>query len=299
MLVLSRKKNESIVINNDIKIENPPDVTASSYQEQDRINMDFDELVGMFSGSSVGSNRSMNETVGGMKLLAGDADSLTEYPLMIFMITWVIPVLKQVLRLEQHYESDPAILQLMGEELQVWQKHGIDRVTDRWIQGSMNIQVAANFGASNPEQRIQRLALGFGIIFQMAPALAQRMDAEHFAKEVLGALGYQGVDSFFPKQKPDMPGQMPTDDKGQLTEQDQGKMDQEQGQHQDDMQHRQAELNFKIQQHYEQLEERAQERLLKEQISQQQFDEKMARIRTDRQTAVDEMKIKLREGSGI
>lgn len=284
---------------NDVRLEAPPDVTASAYQEQDRINADFDELVGMFSASSVGSNRQMNETVGGMKLLAGDADALTEYPLMIFMITWVIPVLKQLVRLEQHYESDPALLQLMGEDLQLWQKHKIDRVTDKWIQGSMNIQVAASFGAANPEQRIQRLALGFGIIFQMAPALAQRMDAEYFAKEVLGALGYQGVDSFFPKQRPDMPGQMPTEDKGQLTESEQAKLDQDFELRQEELRHKDMELQFKIQQHYDEMENKEMERRLKGEISDKQLLETLERLKVDRQNKVDEMKIKLREGTGI
>ena len=174
---------------NDVRLESPPDITSSAYEEQNRINGDFDELVGMFSGSSVSNNRSMNETVGGMKMLQGDADSLTEYPMMVFMITWVIPVLKQIIRLEQHFESDPALMNLMGEELQLWQKYGIDRVTDKWIQGTMNLQVAANFGASNPDQRIQRLAHGSGIIFQMAPAQAQKLGGQELATEIMGAPG--------------------------------------------------------------------------------------------------------------
>lgn len=285
--------------NNDIRMEQPPDVTASAYQEQDRINADFDELVGMFSGSSVGSNRQMNETVGGMKLLAGDADALSEYPMMIFMITWVIPVLKQLVRLEQHYESDPALLNLMGEELQLWQKHKINRVTDRWIQGSMNIQIAANFGAANPEQRIQRLALGFGLIFQMAPALAQRMDAKEFAKQVLGALGFQSTEQFFPDSQPDMPGQMPTEDKGQLTEADQAKLDQDMGIKQQELALKEREMAFQEMKHMDEMMNKEMERRLKGEISDKQLEETLTRIMTDRQNKVDEMKIKLRGGTGI
>ncbi len=275
---------------NDIKMENPPDVTASSYQEQDRINADFDELVGMFSGSSIGTNRQMNETVGGMKLLAGDADSLTEYPMMVFMITWVLPVLRQIVRLEQHYESDGALLNLMGEDLNLWQKYKIDRVTDAWIQGSMNIQVAANFGAANPEQRIQRLAAGFGIIFNMAPTMQQKFDAMEFSKEVLGALGYQGTERFFP-EKPQVAG-APQPNEGELTEQDQAKHDQEYQMHLDRMDWEKEKFMLELQ-------NKEYERVLKGELSQQQFEEKMTRIRVDRQNKVDEMKIKLREGSGI
>lgn len=286
---------------NDIKFEQPPDVTSSSYQEQDRINADFDELAGMFSGSSMSTNRSMNETVGGMKLMAGDADALTEYPMMIFMITWVIPVLKQIIRLEQTYESDPALLNLMGETLGLWQRFHMnaDTITDAWIQGSMNLQVAANFGASNPEQRMQRLAAGFGIIFQVAPAMAQRLAGDEFTKEILGAMGYQGTERFFPEGGPKQGGTPPPDQEGSVTEQDQAKLDQDAKIAQAELELKAEELEFKIKSHYDSLEEKAQERLLKKEISQQQFDEKMTRITTDRQNKVDEMRVKLQKGSGI
>ena len=290
---------------NDIRLEAPPDVTASSYQEQDRINSDFDELLGVFSGSSVANNRAMNETVGGMKLLQGDADALTEYPLMVFMITWVVPVLKQIIRLEQAHESDGALLNLIGEKIKFWQRYktGPDqpnRITDAWIQGSMNIQVAAGMGATNPEQRIQRLASGFGIIFQLAPALVQRLDGEEVAKEVLGAMGYtQGADRFFPEGGPKVPGMEQPPKEGDVTEQDRGKQDQEFKRDQAKMEIDMQRLEFEIQKHADSREEKAQERLLKKEISQQQFKEKMARISTDRQSAVDEMRLKIREGSGI
>ena len=278
---------------NDIRIEAPPDVTASSYQEQDRINADYDELVGMFSGSSMSTNRQMNETVGGMKLMAGDADSLTEYPMMVYMITWVIPVLKQMIRLEQHYESDPALLALMGEKLQVWQRFGIERITDQWIQGDMSIQVVAGFGSANPEQRLQRLAAGFGLIFNLAPAMAQRFDGEEAAKEVMGTLGYTEVERFFPRAGPKVQGTLPQqENKGELTEQDQAKLDQDYRMHAE-------RLEWEITKHYDEKIDREQERLLKREISDQQYQEKLLRLQTDRQTAVDEMKIKLREGSGI
>jgi len=65
----------------------------------------------------------------------------------------------------------------------------------------------------------------------------------------------------------------------------------------------QAELELKIQVHefniekfYREMENKAEERLLKKEINQKQYDEKMARIATDRQNKVDEMKLKIRTG---
>jgi hypothetical protein len=291
--------------NNDIRMEQPPDVTASSYQEQDRINADYDELLGMFSGSSVANNRSMNETVGGMKLLAGDADNLTEYPLLVFLITWVTPVLKQLIRLEQTHESDEALLNLMGEKIKFWQRYKLregkeQRITDQWIQGSMNVQVAAGQGAASPDARINRLAQGFGIIFQVAPGLVQKLDGVEIAKEILGAMGFnQGMERFFPEGGPQVAGAPPPQEEGKLSESEQAKLDQEFKKDQASFELDQQRLKFEVERHYNELEERAQERLLKKEISQQTYDQTMARIQTDRQTAVDEMRVKLREGSGI
>ena len=288
---------------NDIRMEQPPDVTASSYREQDLINGDFDELVGMFSGSSVGSNRSMNETVGGMKLLAGDADSLTEYPLMVFVITWVIPVLKQLVRLEQTHESDAALLNLIGEKIKFWQRYkpeGDDsqRLTDKWIQGSMTVDVSVGFGATNPEQRLQRIQAGMMTIAQLAPAMMQQADGNEIAKEVMGAIGFKGTERFFPDGGPKVP-TMPQNQEGAVTEKDQAELDQKAKSEEQKAQLAEARLKFDIEKHYNDLEERAADRLHKKEITQLQHDEKMARIKTDRQSAVDEMKIKLREGSGI
>ena len=41
----------------DVNVVSTPDVTGSSYNEQDRINVDFDDLAGQFSQGSVQSNK--------------------------------------------------------------------------------------------------------------------------------------------------------------------------------------------------------------------------------------------------
>ena len=194
----------------DIRIEAPPEVTGSSYQEQDRVNMDFDELAGSFSTSSVASNRQLNETVGGMELLSGDSNSITEYQLRIFVETWVEPVLKQLIQLEQRHETDEALLQLIGNKLEMWQRHGVDRITDQMIQGSMSVEVNVGFGSTDPQKRINKLAMGLNTILQYVPHMAQRLDSEELATEVMGALGYKGVERFFPKEpNPDAPPPQP------------------------------------------------------------------------------------------
>jgi hypothetical protein len=69
------------------------DVTGSSFQEQDRLSAEMDELLGNFGNSSVMNNRKLNETVGGMAMMNQGANQLTEYTLRTFTETWTEPVL--------------------------------------------------------------------------------------------------------------------------------------------------------------------------------------------------------------
>ena len=64
-------------------------IKMGSYNEQDRLDSAMDDLLGNFSGGSVQNNRSMNETVGGMKMISEGANQITEMTIRIFAETWV------------------------------------------------------------------------------------------------------------------------------------------------------------------------------------------------------------------
>lgn len=185
-------------IDQDIKWDSPGEVTGSSYQEQDRISMDYDELAGAFSPGSVMANRKLNETVGGMNLLNNDANVLTEYQLRVFSETWVEPVMKQLVRMEQMYETDETVLAIAGDRAKLLQKFGIDEVTDQLLQGLVTVRVNVGFGATNPQQRIEKLAMGLNTVAQFMPHLLQGLDGEQIVTEIFGALGYKGAERFFP-----------------------------------------------------------------------------------------------------
>jgi hypothetical protein len=90
------------------------DVTGSSFQEQDRLSAEMDELLGNFGNSSVMNNRKLNETVGGMAMMNQGANQLTEYTLRTFTETWTEPVLAQTLELEKAFETDELVMKLVG-----------------------------------------------------------------------------------------------------------------------------------------------------------------------------------------
>lgn len=185
-------------INGDIRWDSPGEVTGSSYQEQDRVSTDFDELAGAFSPGSVISNRKLNETVGGMNLLSSDANVITEYQLRVFSETWVEPVLKQLVRMEQAYETDEIVLALAGERAQAFQRFGISKVNDQLLQATVTVNVNVGFGSTNPQQRVEKLAVGLNTVGQFAPMALQGLDAKEVITEVFGALGYKGSERFFP-----------------------------------------------------------------------------------------------------
>jgi hypothetical protein len=170
------------------------DVTSSAYAEQDRINVDMDELLGNFSAGSVMTNRKMNETVGGMGLLSSGSSQMTEYLLRTFVETWVEPVLRQLVKLEQMYESDPVILALAGEGAQI-QKYGMDEVTDELLNQDLTVRVNVGMGATDPTTKLQKFTMAAGTFAQVAQIPG--IDQEAARKEIFGLAGYRDGGRFF------------------------------------------------------------------------------------------------------
>jgi hypothetical protein len=53
-------------------------------------------------------NREGNaQTVGGAAMMSQTAGSVSDYGLRVFFETWMEPVLKQLMKLEQAYENEP------------------------------------------------------------------------------------------------------------------------------------------------------------------------------------------------
>jgi hypothetical protein len=189
-------------VDKDIREITTPDVTSSAYQEQDRINSDMDALLGNFSASSISTNRQLNETVGGMALLSQQTNIMVEYMLRTYVETFVEPVLRQLILLEQKYETDETVLAIAGAKSQANMKFGIDRVTDQLLQGEMSLNVNVGMGATNPTQRIQKLIGGVTAFNNIAMAAMKVpvLNVQEIGKEIFGALGYDDGSRFINQQ---------------------------------------------------------------------------------------------------
>ena len=168
------------------------DVTGSSYNEQDRLNMDFDDISGTFSGSSVASNRRLNETVGGMNLLSSEANQMGDYQLKTFSETWVEPVLRQMLLLEQYYETDQVVLALAGGKAQLIERFGIDLIDDDLLRQELTMTINVGMGATNPLTNVQNFMTGMDALQRVfGETVARRLDFNEVVSELFGKLGHK------------------------------------------------------------------------------------------------------------
>jgi hypothetical protein len=180
----------------DVQTVNTPDVTGSSYQEQDRLSVEMDEVVGGFSQSSVQNSRNLNETVGGMGMMEQSAGAVEDYAIMIFMETWMEPTLRQLVQLVQMYETDEVLMTLAARESKLWQRYGIDKITDELLRQELTVKVNMGIGNTDPVRRVEKLLFGLERTAQL-PGMIERMKPMPIADEVFGALGYRDSTRFY------------------------------------------------------------------------------------------------------
>lgn len=185
-------------VDKDVRIVETNDVTSSAYAEQDRLNSDFDDIAGAFSGSSVASNRRLNETVGGMQMLSSTANQIGEYDLKVFTETWVEPVLRQLVLMEQTYESDEMILALCGNKAKLYQKFGMDVVTDELLTQEVTLSVNVGTGSTNTFNQLERFVYALREIQTLLGESAfSRLKSGEIIKEIFGKVGYKDGGRFY------------------------------------------------------------------------------------------------------
>ena len=156
---------------------------------------------GGLNSGSVMTNRKLNETVGGMKIMAQGANNLTEYTIRVFVETWVEPQLRLLMKCEQYYESDQTILAVAGKKAApLMQKFGMDQVTDWLLINDLTLNVNVGMGATDPDARFQHFMQATGAFLQMVPNLPPDANIEEIRNELFGLAGYRDGARFFSGQ---------------------------------------------------------------------------------------------------
>lgn len=180
-------------ISKDVRELRQSDVPQSAFAQTDRVSASFDEVAGNFSSASVATNRELNETVGGMNLLSGDASQVKEYEIRTLVETLIEPCLNQLYSMEQYYETDEGLLR------DVATRAGLDlgRVVDVLALG-IRVRTNVGFNSTSPERRIQRIALCVSTVTQLSPETQQGLNGPELVKEIFGAAGFKNGARFYP-----------------------------------------------------------------------------------------------------
>ena len=168
-----------------------PDVTSSSYQEEDRISLAMDDLSGSTTGSTVNSNRKMNETVGGMQMMQEAGNMVREMELRTLTKTWTETCLTQIVQLEAMYETDVTVLTVAAKSAK------LSAVYLEYFDHKFPVSVNVGMGAVSPTQRLQKITQAVSTVVQLVPDAAAAIDGAAVAKEVFGAAGFDNGARFF------------------------------------------------------------------------------------------------------
>lgn len=232
----NRGPDALVELNNieDLQFTRAPDPSANSQNYIDRLSVDMDELAGVFSGSSVQSNRSLNETVGGMQLLNSSANALTEFDLRVWVETWVEPCLSQCINCIKEYESDEVVISVAGERAGLIenvvagddqtasldpkkqeaeaekQKNpfqppiSVSDVLGHLDNAQVVVKVNVGIGALDNNQRMQKFMMGFKGSLELIQPLKEQgitLNAAAVAQEIWGLAGYKDADRFYLKDE--------------------------------------------------------------------------------------------------
>lgn len=186
---------------NDVQESNWPDVTSSAYVEHDRLNAEFDDLAGNFSPSTRVANNAMNDTLGGSKMAMQSAGIMTDYLLRTIIETWWEKVLRQLVLLEAHYETDEVILGICAKKAQLFPKFGLSQITDDMLMQEMTLTVNVGFGASDPTMQLQKFIAVTKEAIAMVQTAPPGFNVSEAIKELYSKAGYRDGTRFFSGQQ--------------------------------------------------------------------------------------------------
>lgn len=186
----------------DVKEVNWPDVTASSFQEHSALSMEMDELLGNFNPASLMIAGAANSPAKNMAMLSNSQGTLTEYLLRTYVETFVQPVLRQIMLLEQKYETDQTILAIAGKRARLFQRFGIDQVTDDLLEKELTLTVNVGMGATDPAAKLNKFIAGITAYTAIVSRPTPGLNVEEVGKEIFGHLGYADGSRFTTNDNP-------------------------------------------------------------------------------------------------
>ena len=189
---------------NDVREISWPDVTQSSYLEQQGLDMSMDELLGNFNPAAIMMAGASNAPARNMTMLNQSNGTLVEYLIRTYVETFVQPVLRHLVLLEQKYETDRTVLAIAAKNSDLFQRFGMDEVTDELLNQEITLTVNVGMGATDPTQKLQKFLTAMNMFAGMLRNPVPGVNMVEVGKEIFGHLGYQDGSRFFTTDNPDM-----------------------------------------------------------------------------------------------
>lgn len=175
----------------DVKEVSWPDLPRSLYEEKNRNDADFDNLAGNFNPMTLSQTRSPRESFRTVNAVQSPAMMMTEYTLMTLVQTFLLPVLRQLILLEQFYESDQVLLAIAGQKAKVTQRFGVNEINDAILEKKMSVNVNLGMGATDPTTKQQRLQGALSMCAQLTHKPIPGLDLKEVFKELFALAGYR------------------------------------------------------------------------------------------------------------
>lgn len=189
---------------NDVREISFPDVTSSAYEEQSRIDNDMNDLLGNFSAGQVMADHGIAGPARNMQLLSQSSGTLVEYLLRTYVETFIQPILRQLVLLEQNYETDEVLIGIAAKDADVFQRFGVDQVTDTMLEQELSLNVNVGMGATDPQLKLQKFVGAINMFVEMMSKKVPGINMQEVGKEIFGHLGYRDGSRFFTTDNPQM-----------------------------------------------------------------------------------------------
>lgn len=186
----------------DVRELNWQDVTGSSFQEHIGLNQEMDELLGNFNPAAIMTGGGGNSPARNMAMLSGASGTLVEYALRTYVETFVQPVLRMLVQLEQAYETDAVVMKIAAKRANLFQKYGIDEVTDDLLKNELTLTVNVGMGATDPMMKLNKFLTAMNTYTAMLKQPTPGINMKEVGKEIFGHLGYQDGGRFFTVEDP-------------------------------------------------------------------------------------------------
>ena len=164
----------------------------------------MNELLGNFNPAQLLQGGNLNAPQRNLHLLSQGTGSLVEYLLRTFVETWVQPTMRQLLKLEAHYETNETLLSLAAAKSLAFQRYGVDKVTDDMLDQNMSLRVNVGMGATDPSMKLQKFMIAMTSFSKMMHEAPPGIDLKEVGKEIFGHLGYADGTRFFTNDDPNV-----------------------------------------------------------------------------------------------